>query len=63
MESATTAEENVEGKKAYVCEICVKECVSSKGLKRHEALKHSREGTSKTEEKPKKTVSPTLQFS
>ena len=28
LESATTAEENVEGKKVYVCEICGKECVS-----------------------------------
>ena len=29
LESATTVEENVEGKKVYVCEICGKECVSS----------------------------------
>ena len=63
LESATTAEENVEQKKVYVCEMCGKECVSSKGLKRHESLKHTREGTSKTAEKPKKTVSPTLQIS
>ena len=63
MESATTAEENMEGKKVYVYEICGKECVSSRGLKRHDTLKHTREGTSKTEEKPKKTVLPTLQIS
>ena len=63
LESATTAEENVEGKKVYVCEICAKECVSSRGLKRHGTLKHTRESTSKTEEKAKKTVSPTLQMS
>ena len=63
LESATTAEENVEGKKVYVCEIFGKECVSSRGLKRHETLKHTREGTSKTTEKLKKTVSPTLQIS
>ena len=59
LESATIAEENVEGKKVYVCEICGKECVSSRGLNRHETLKHTREGTSKTKEKPKKTISPT----
>ena len=29
LESATTVEENVVGKKVYVCEICGKECVSS----------------------------------
>ena len=63
LESATTAEENMEGKKVYVYEICGKECVSSRGLKRHDTLKHTREGTSKTEEKPNKTVSPTLQIS
>ena len=63
LESATTAEENMEGKKVYMCEICGKECVSSRGLKRHETLNHTREGTSKTAEKPKKTVSPTLQTS
>ena len=62
LESATTAEENLEEKKVYVCEVCGKECVSSRDLKRHETLKHTREGTSKTEEKPKKTVSPTLQI-
>ena len=54
LESATTVEENVEGKKVFVFEICAKECVFSRGLKRHETLKHTREGTSKTEEKPKK---------
>ena len=63
LESATIAEENVEGKKVYVCGICGKECVSSRGLKRHEILEHTREGISKTAEKPKKTVSPTLQIS
>ena len=62
LESATTAEENVEGKKVYVCEICGKECVSSRGLNRHKTLKHTREGTSKTAEKTKKTVSSTLQI-
>ena len=56
MGSATTAEEYVEGKKVYGCKICGKECVSSRGLKRHETLMHTRERTSKTEEKPKKTV-------
>ena len=45
LENATTAEENVEGKRVYVCEICGKECVSSRGLKRHETLKHTRKGT------------------
>ena len=63
LESATTAEENVEEKKIYVCEISGKECVSSRGLKRHETLKHTREGPSKTEETPKKTVPSTLQIS
>ena len=58
LESATNAEENVERKKVYVCEIYGKECVS--GLKRHKTLKHTREGTSKTKEKPKKTVLPTF---
>ena len=53
----------MEENKVYVCEICVKECVYSRGLKRHETLKHTRKGTSKTAEKPKKTVSPTLQIS
>ena len=41
LESAPTAEENVEGKKCYVCEICGKECVpSSRGLK-HGCSNHS----------------------
>ena len=62
LESATTAEENVEGKKAYVCEIYGKECVSSRGLKRYGTLKHTWEGACKTVEKPKKTVLPTLQI-
>ena len=52
LESATTAKENVEGKKVHVCEIF-----------RKETLKHTGDGTSKTEEKPKKTVSPPLQIS
>ena len=52
LESATTAEENVEGKKVHVCEIF-----------RKETLKHTGDGTSKTEKKPKKTVSPPLQIS
>ena len=43
--------------------ICGKEYVSSRGLKRHENLNYTRKGKSKTEEKPKKTVSPTLQIS
>ena len=43
--------------------ICGKECVSSRGLKRDETLKHTRKGTSKIEEKPKETVSATLQIS
>ena len=60
LEKATTVAENVEGKK--VCEVCAKECASSRGLKRHENLKHTQEGTSKTEEKLKKTLSPTLQI-
>ena len=38
-------------------------CISSRGLKRHETLKHTQEGTSKTAQKPKKIVSPTLQIS
>ena len=63
LESATTAEENMEGKKVYVCEICGKECVSSRGLKRHETLRYTRDGTSKTAEKTKKTVLLTLQIS
>ena len=63
LESAANAEENVEGKKVYACEICGKEYVSSRGLKKLETLKHTRNGTSKTEEKPKDTVSPTLRIS
>ena len=43
--------------------ICGKECVSSRGLKRDETLKHTGKGTSKIEEKPKETVSATLQIS
>ena len=56
-------EENVEGKRVYVCEIYDKEFVFSRGFKRHEILKHTREGTSKLAEKLKKTVSPILQIS
>ena len=41
LESANTVEENVEGKKVYVCEIYRKECVSSRSLRRHETLKHT----------------------
>ena len=62
MESGPTAEENVEEKKVYVCEICGKECVSS-SRGRHETLKHTRKGTSKTAEKPKKTFPLALQVS
>ena len=62
-ESVTTVEENVEGRKVYVCGIYGKECVSSGGLKRHETLKHTREGTAKTSEKLKKAISATLQIS
>ena len=58
LESATTVEENVEGKKVHVCEMCGKEFVSLRGLKRHETLKHTQEGPSKTAEKLK--ISPTL---
>ena len=36
--------------------------VEKRGLERHETLKHTRESTSKTAEKIKKTVSPTLQI-
>ena len=53
LENATTAEENVEGKKVYVSEICAKECVSSRSLKRHETLKHTRKSPSKIEKKNK----------
>ena len=63
LEIATTVDENVDGKKVYVCKICGKKFVSSRVLSRHETLKHTREGTSKTEESPKKTISPTLQIS
>ena len=38
-------------------------CFFKRFEKRHEALKHTREGTSETEEKPNKNVSPTLQIS
>ena len=50
LESAATAEENVVWKKVYVYEICGKECVPSRGLKRHDTLKH----TWKVHPKPKK---------
>ena len=56
LESATIMEENVEGKKVYVSEICVKECVSLIGFTRYETLKHTQENTSKTTENTKKTV-------
>ena len=56
LESATTMEENVEGKKVYVSEICGKECVSLIGFTRYEILKHTQENTSKTTENTKKTV-------
>ena len=62
LESATAAEENREENKVYVCEICGKECVSSRGLKRHETHKHTRQGKSETEKKPKKIVSSILQI-
>ena len=38
LESANIVEENVEEKNNYVREICEKECVSLRGLKRHETL-------------------------
>ena len=53
MESATTVEKNVDGKKVYMCEVYGKECVSLRGLNRHETLKHTQEDTSKTTEKTK----------
>ena len=62
LESANIVEENVEEKNNYVHEICGKECVSLRGLKRHETLWHTRKGISKIAEKLKKTVSPTLQI-
>ena len=61
LESATTAEENREGNKVFLCEICGKEFVSLRGLKRHETHKHTRQGKSETEKKTKKTVSSNLQ--
>ena len=56
LESATTMEEDVKGKKVYVSEIFGKECVSLIGFTRHETLKHTQENTSKTTENTKKTV-------
>ena len=54
MEIDATVEENVEGKKVYVCE-------GLWGLKRNETLKYTRHP--KIAEKLKKTVFPTLQIS
>ena len=56
LESATAMEENVEGKKVYMSEICGKECVSLTGFTWHETLKHTQENTSKTTENTEKTV-------
>ena len=33
-------EGEIEGKGIFKCEICGKECVSSRGLKRHQGMKH-----------------------
>ena len=54
MEIDATVEENVEGKKVYVCE-------GLWGLKRNETLKYTRHP--KIAEKLRKTVFPTLQIS
>ena len=49
---AVTSTEEIDGKKkVFKCTMCGKECVSSRGLKRHTTLKHVQEEVTPKEQK------------
>ena len=49
---AVTSTEEIDGKKkVFKCTMCGKECVSSRGLKRHRTLKHVQEEVTPKEQK------------
>ena len=51
---AVTSTEEIDGKKkVFKCTMCGKECVSSRGLKRHTTLKHVQEEVTPKEQKKK----------
>ena len=60
---SVTAVEDVGGEtKSFICEICERKCISSRGLKRHQTLKHKRKGTASATEKPNENASPVIEI-
>ena len=54
---AVTSTEEIDGKKkVFKCTMCGKECVSSRGLKRHTTLKHVQEEVTPKEQKKKMLI-------
>ena len=51
LDAVTSTEEIDDKKKVFKCTMCGKECVSSRGLKRHTTLKHVQEGVTPKEQK------------
>ena len=51
LDAVTSTEEIDDKKKVFKCTMCGKECVSSRGLKRHTNLKHVQEGVTPKEQK------------
>ena len=56
LDAVTSTEEIDDKKKVFKCTMCGKECVSSRGLKRHTTLKHVQEEVTPKEQK--KCLSP-----
>ena len=57
LDAVTSTEEIDDKKKVFKCTMCRKECVSSRGLKRHTTLKHVQEEVIPKELKKKKCLS------
>ena len=53
LDAVTSTEEIDDKKKVFKCTMCRKECVSSRGLKRHTTLKHVQEEVTPKEQKKK----------
>ena len=58
LDAVTSTEEIDDKKKVFKCTMCGKECVSSRGLKRHTTLKHVQEEVTPKEQK--KCLSPQM---
>ena len=54
LDVVTSTEEIDDKKKVFKCTVCGKECVSSRGLKRHTTLKHVQEEVTPKEQSKKK---------